>query len=352
MSHHDNSNVSGQALAIRNATESETFDLGGQSVSTIQNTIETAFSTPLPIEDTMIRITLVAGAGKQARQKYDDTTARVVTTALRDKCGYVEDRGASCVVECAGTYKLQHDTGKNLKTVIVFPKISSKQGGGRNDDPTGRTTTKPSLIPVDCPIHKIAMSSTATFERLLEAQCPSWSQKKGCLAALEHLQSMVDEIDSKLMKGVPLDDAEQSFYDDVIDLNSKISYTKDTIHKQVEHGQITQYEKDTLLQQNAERLQSIEKEINEKKTSSKQQQQKLETAKAKLTQRKGLLENIEPQSFHKLRHEQEIVKLWREVVPLLQLEEATKGRLLSVKETQSMARKDEIMTEIEALEVS
>ena len=43
--------------------ESETFDLAGQSVATIEKQIRDAFSEPLPVQE-MIRLTFVTGAGK------------------------------------------------------------------------------------------------------------------------------------------------------------------------------------------------------------------------------------------------------------------------------------------------
>src|SRR5210317_936135 len=56
-------NASGLAASIRGSTESSTFDLGGQNVTTITNNITSAFQDPLPIQE-MIRITFVTGAGK------------------------------------------------------------------------------------------------------------------------------------------------------------------------------------------------------------------------------------------------------------------------------------------------
>ena len=56
---------------------------------------------------------------------------------------------------------------------------------------------------------------------------------------------------------------------------------------------------------------------------------------------------IEP---HSLRHEVAIRKLRKELLPFIQLEEQLKGRLRSVKETQMMARKEEIEHEIARLE--
>jgi len=341
------SSASGLALSIRQAVESEQFDLAGQNVDTITNTIHSAFSEPLPLKGQMIRITFVTGAGKQARQKYDDGAARAVTATLRD-LGYEEDRAGSCIVECAGTYKLQHDTGKNLKTVVVFPKIArtSSQGGTAGTGSDGQSLE--SLVPEGCPAHKIAMSTTTTFERMLHSQCPSWSQKKGCMSALEHLKYMIDEMDAKLMKGTPLDDAEQDFYDHVTGLDDKIAYVKEELHKQVENGGVTKFEKEMLLEHNAERLEHIATE----QTSAKGPKlEKLKAMEEKMRERKDLLKNIDPIEPHKLRHEQAIAKLWKQVAPMLQIEDNARGRLLSVKETQAVARKDELMEEIEELEV-
>jgi hypothetical protein len=119
--------------------------LAGQNVSTITTNVTNAFSDPLPLDD-MIRITFVTGAGKLGRQKYDDNAAKALTSALRN-LGFEEDRGASCVKECAGSFKLQHDTGKNLKTVVVFPKIvaslsaSGGAGGGADNGDEGTSSS-------------------------------------------------------------------------------------------------------------------------------------------------------------------------------------------------------------------
>ena len=171
--------VSGMAASIRASTESETFDLAGQNVSTITNTIHSAFSEPLPLTE-MVRITFVTGAGKLGRQKYDEGAAKAVTSTLRD-VGFEEDRGASCVVECAGSFKLQHDTGKNLKTVVVFPKILELEAGVEGltiDD----GAAPQSLFQEGSPESMIAVSSMTVFERMVKSKCPSWQQKKGSIA--------------------------------------------------------------------------------------------------------------------------------------------------------------------------
>ena len=99
--------------------ESVTFDLAGQSVSSVTNTIQSAaFGEPFSLEQ-MIRITFVKGAGKLGRQKYDENAAKAVSSTLRE-LGFQEDRGASCVLECAGSFKLQHNTGKISKPSSSF----------------------------------------------------------------------------------------------------------------------------------------------------------------------------------------------------------------------------------------
>ena len=63
----------------------------------------------------MIQITFITGAGKLRQSEYDDKAMLTLTLPLR-QFDYMEDQGASCVNECGGLYKTQHDTSKNLLT--------------------------------------------------------------------------------------------------------------------------------------------------------------------------------------------------------------------------------------------
>ena len=344
------SGVSGLAASIRAASESETFDLAGQSVSTITNTVRAAFADPLPLAD-MVRFTFVTGAGKLGRQKYDEGAAKAVTSTLRE-LGFEEDRGASCVVECGGSFKLQHDTGKNLKTVVVFPNIdgpAAVQNGMNNlsvDD-----GNPPSLLEEGSPEQLIAMSSKNVFQRMVSSKCPSWSQKKGMMGALEELKKIVVDLDAKLLSGTPLSDSEQDFYDSVSVsvLDDKEAFVKKAMHDQVEEANLTLAEKNTLVKQAKERLATVEKEIKES-TGKPKKLEKLEGMKEKVQKRVAMLEKVEPKPPHKLKHAGEIGKLRKEMAPLQHMEDAAKGRLLSLKETQTLARKEEIEEEIAALE--
>ncbi len=345
--------ASGLAASIRGSTESDTFDLAGQTPATVTTNITQAFKDPFPIDD-MIRITFITGAGKLGRQKYDEGCAKAVTSALRG-LGFDEDRAASCVRECAGLFKLQHDTGKNLKTVVVFPKIREESSGGGDDGRGGNSSNDEGsvLLKRGSPEEMVALSPMAMFSNLVKNRCHSWSQKKGCNAAIVDIQNLIANLEERLLEGVVLDDNEQALYDTVSvdDLKEKHNLVKEAMQKQVEEGNITAEEKKQLLTQVSDRLEMIDSELEAIKDQKKPKRvEKLNAMKSKAEQRKAMLSNISPKAPAPLQYQNEILELRKELVPLNKLEESTKGRLLSVKETKTLARKDEILEEITELE--
>jgi hypothetical protein len=331
--------VHGLAGQIRSVEESETFDLAGQNASTISSTILSSFTEPFERSDVtaMVRITLVIGAGKQARQKYDESAMKVVTQALQ-QCGYVEDRAASCIPECAGSYKSQHDTAKNLKTIVIFPRIvfHKDNNTGTSSSQQNNNSNIPSLVPFDSPKYKIAVASMSTFTPMLKSKCPSWIQKKGCLQCLEEIVELVHNLDQKLITGKGLNDSEQAFYDIVTAIEAKAKFVKDEMHTHLERSTITSYEKGLLLDQNLEK-------INELKRENKLFE--------KAQQRKQFIENITPQSQPvPLRYDSDIKKLNKELIPLIKFYEQNKGKLISIGDANKITRKEEIEHEILQLE--
>jgi hypothetical protein len=301
----------------------------------------------------MIRITFVTGAGKLGRQKYDADAAKAVTSALRE-LGFEDDRGASCVKECAGSFKLQHDTGKNLKTVVVFPIIVAEEAVADTGDGDPSASSTASMFQKGSPQEMMALSSKSVFESMVKSRCPSWSQKKGCIAVLTEIKTTVGEMERKLLTGTPLTDPEQSFYDSVSSnaLDEKGEHVKTLMHQQVDDGLLTSKEKTQLVSQVQERLETLSKDLTEAEKENKAKKvEKLKDVMKKAEARKEKLSKITPKGPHRLKHEAEIFKLRAELQPLLDLEEGSKGRLLSVKETQTLARKDEILDEIAELEV-
>lgn len=164
-------------------TEPETFDLAGSAPATIKSNIRDAFAEPFA---QMVRLTFITGAGKLGRQKYHESAAKSVTSTLQE-LGFREDRGASAILECAGSYKLQHDTGKNLKTVVIFPLVQDVGQGDRGE----QSSSTQSLILPETPQHRLAFSSLSVLKQNLPAKCPTWSQKKACVAELDQLVALI-----------------------------------------------------------------------------------------------------------------------------------------------------------------
>jgi hypothetical protein len=103
-----------KALAGRiRAGGSDTHDLAGYSGAQLESLLPAAFGAPIEAPE-MLRVTFVVGGGKKVRGAYgaaSDGLTREVCQTL-EKLGFSEDRGASCVLECQGTFKYQHDTDK------------------------------------------------------------------------------------------------------------------------------------------------------------------------------------------------------------------------------------------------
>jgi hypothetical protein len=109
--------VAGLAKDIRESQDTQQWDLAGYEESQIVSLTKAAFSDPVRVSE-MLRHTFVVGGGKKVRQKYDEKLGKYFTMALRD-IGFTEDQAAATAIECAGTFKQQHDTDKDLKFVHV-----------------------------------------------------------------------------------------------------------------------------------------------------------------------------------------------------------------------------------------
>ena len=109
------------AMEVRQSKESEQFDLAGYGPNSVAKMVQDAFTNPLPL-GSMVRLSFVVGGGKKVRQKYNDGLVRELTSALSG-IGFAEDKGAALALECAGQYKYQHDTSKDLMFVHVFPRV-------------------------------------------------------------------------------------------------------------------------------------------------------------------------------------------------------------------------------------
>ena len=305
----------------------------------------------------MVRVTFVVGAGKLARQKYDAKCGLHVTKAL-ESLDFVEDKGASCMNDCAGCYKTQHDTGKNLFTVVVFPRLVSQEDTPQdNGEGSGRSSDEyaiPLPLVEGTPVHTILLASDDTFKKMIPSMSPTWSEKKMCSEVLKLAVETLQAMDNKLMAGTPLSEEENAFYDEtggVSAIESKSESIKKMMHAQVEEGELMQHELDRLLSQVQEKIETFNSDIDAAvKRNQEKKVAKLNAQKEKAVARKQMLESHTAQAPPKLKHDTQIMKLSKELQPLLKLEATAKGRLLSMKETKQLAAKDEMMEEISELE--
>eukprot|EP00934_Nitzschia_sp_Nitz4_P006192 Nitzschia sp. Nitz4//scaffold87_size112219//85104//86906//NITZ4_004084-RA/size112219-processed-gene-0.141-mRNA-1//-1//CDS//3329559399//6182//frame0 len=358
--------VHGLALSIRSATESETFDLGGMSVASIEAVMRDAFSQgfALPEDQAMIRLTFLVGAGKQARQKYDPQAQKIVTTTLQE-LGFQEDRGASCIPECAGSFKMQHDTGKNLKTVVVFPKLQQADPSADGTSGDG-VSDEEALFPPNSIEAKIAYTSLGVFTNMVQSKCQTWTQKKALLQRLDDpVRTTLAEIESILMKppsthvkGTPLlSPAQQAFYNDCRDLDDKRSVLQEKIQSHIDQGKVTSEELKQLREHVSQRIATLQQQ---QQSSSKHNPQLLAKAQERQQKLRDITSSI---SLPKLQHHAELGKLWKQLVPLqsfltpfdmtLGADESQmppQNQLLSVHDTQLLGRKDELIDQIRRLE--
>jgi len=318
------SELHGLAATIRNATETEIFDLAGLGVDTISQVMQ-AFSEDFDLgtsegNEGMIRITLVVGAGKANRTKYEPCALKLVTTAL-SAAGYNEDRGASCIIECAGSYKFQHDTGKNLKTVVVFPKVDTSSSNDMKGE-GGDASSQSSLLPPDSLEYKIAVSTIPLFTNMMRSKFPAWSQKRSLLMLVDtRLIEPMDKLDVLLMRGGLLSSAESYFYEHCISISDKKSLIKEAMSRQVLDEKLTASEVDFLLSQVTVRVDELQLE---KRTN-------MPTA---LQEREAKLRRIAKNPFppSPLKHQTALGKLWKQAAPLIYLKQSA-GKILPPSET-------------------
>jgi len=253
-------NLSGLAAQIRSATESETFNLSVPP-TTITNATLGAFATPFDSLPAMIRLTFVVGGGKLARGSYDPSAHKVFTAALRE-CGYEEDKGGGMDWSSAGTYKSQHDTGRNLKTIVVFPKIDRNSATPTAADSSGSHTSSATptvTIPEEykpfydkkSPESMSLVASLPVFSKMGSSKTPSWSSKRAMVASLGVARDLLESLANQLMTGKSLTDYEQEIYDNVTldNIGEKESKIKKEMAEQVDSGNITKEELDQLKEQ-------------------------------------------------------------------------------------------------------
>ena len=346
--------LSGLAGEIRACATSEQFDLSGYTEPRVRELMTTAFGGP-PLESPteMIRFTFVVGGGKLVRSRYAEDLPKWMTAALRD-IGFQEDRSAACTFDCQGTYKQQHDTGQNLKTIIVFPRvqcgaINSSNSTGKPQSNDNSTVT----INVNSPEYIVAACELSTFKDIVASKTSTWRQKKRLLKVIQDAAETFKSLEEKLVRGELLTPTEQILYDaNSGQDNEKITWLQSEIKSMVNSGNISSSEKEELISSLKQNLHTLNEEQEKAKLEGNTKlMEKIEEKKNAISGRIATIEKISPIT-HRLRHGEEIQKLRLKLFPLIALQEKARSVSLTLDDLKVLEGKDEIEASILQLEMA
>eukprot|EP00752_Nemacystus_decipiens_P002173 g2069.t1 len=342
----------GLSKHIRALGISETYDLAGFGEAQAKDLVRDAFSQPIRATEPL-RFTFLIGGGKtQNRQKYDSDLGRYLTAALRE-VGFSEDRAATALMECQGSYKSQHDTHKGIRTLQVFPKIElveeggAGEGGGGGSGNQGRSRiTNPSS-----PEYMAAVCTFDTFQEMVQEKVCSWNQKRRLLRHLGSFVARHKEAEQKLMKMEALSVEEQEIYDNIdTDVaNEKTVWLTSLVKAMVENGQLTTAEREQVLGQIQTKLENCS--VEQEAATLKEDEAKLARIHKQadqLIKRRSMVNGHAPIS-HKVKHQDELRGITAKLIKIEKLE-ATRGRLLTIDEVKQVGQKDELLERAAILE--
>ncbi len=130
------------------------------------------------------------------RSRYSDDLTKWMVAALRD-IGFSEDRSAAETFDSQGTFKQQHDTGQNLKYLIVYPHVTCA-----NKKTASAAVSAAPQVDQTSPEYIILASEVATFREIVASKVVSYKQKKRALKVLQDDQEVFAAIEEKLVAGV------------------------------------------------------------------------------------------------------------------------------------------------------
>lgn len=340
--------LSGLTGAIRSAVSSEQFDLGGYNEQRTKELIRGAFAQPLEAPTEMVKFTFVVGGGKLVRSRYAEELPKWTIAALRE-VGYVEDRSAAETFDSQGSYKQQHDTGQNLKYVIVFPHVTCASATAK--EPAAENTadmvnqTSPEWITVACEL--------TTLQDIVATKCPSYKQRKKLLQHLQHNYEEFQRIEAKLVSGAPLDSREDLVYSANSGMDAeKIAWLQVEIKGMVDNGKLTAAEKADLMKSMRSNEQAVANELEVARSEGKTALvTKLTAKKEAISARCAMVDGHSPVE-HRLGKSADIQKLYMRLFPLRALEDKGRSMSLTLSDLRTLEEKADIEEAIHALQAA
>jgi len=339
--------ASGLAAKVRRATGSDEFDLGGYDQARCQDLAKDALSEPLPLSE-MVKLSFVVGGGKLVRQKYSDDLPKIFMGAL-SSVGYQDDSTAALEVASAGKFKFQHDTGKNLKFVHVFPRISpaaqqDAAGEGEEEEEEEERPASHEDIMLRC--------SDKDFARLLGDNVVTYQQKKTLLEILKSRIATLEAIEAKMTRLEQLSAEEQALFDDVgaDEVKEKAKIVSGELKRMVDEGELTSSEKSAFQEELEAKLAGINNELSKAEAEGKAKKV------AALTQQREMVKATQASAKESgtanlpaLKHGKELQKLHVKLKELNRIEKVSKGHY-SMDELKKLGERPEIEEAISVLQ--
>jgi hypothetical protein len=280
----------------------------------------------------MVKFSFIVGGGKLVRSKYNEELPKWVNAALRE-IGFETDASAAETYDSQGTFKQQHDTGKNLIYIIVYPHVVCSAGGGNEAD----GGEKESAVNTKSPEYIVSACELDTFKDIVRIKLPYWRQRKACLKILQEYRVQFEEIEAKLCSGKPLATEENALYESNSGQDAeKVAYLQGEIKAQVDAGQLVASEKRDLLVTLVSNLQEAE---------TAKQEKKIENIKTRV----AALENAVP-IIGRLKHGDKIQTLRMKLFPLVALEDKGRSMSLTIADLQTLSDKPDIEESISGME--
>eukprot|EP00981_Chlorochromonas_danica_P003212 scaffold633_cov288-Ochromonas_danica.AAC.47 len=352
---------SGLVRDIRTSLTSEQFDLGGYNEVRTRDLVLQAFTKPLPVPTEMVKFTFIIGGGKLVRSRYPDELGKWMTSALRE-VGYQEDHSAAETFDSQGSYKHQHDTGQNLKYLIVFPRLVCGQNHGQ---PSTTTTTTAGagggggggkeevLRDTSSPHYLLLTSPLPTFQAMIADKVTSYSQKKAAMQMIEDYLSLYHVIEQKLVHGELITASEQLLFDSLSGCEEeKITFLQGSVKEMVDQGQLTAREKANLLDHLQHNLLTLDHEEEEAKREGKEKKkEKVLQKKANCQARREHVQKISAIT-PRLKYSDEIIRHYVRLFPLLALEEKARSMSLSLQDLKQLEEKSDLEEAIANLQAA
>ncbi|KAJ1407382.1 hypothetical protein B484DRAFT_337264 [Ochromonadaceae sp. CCMP2298] len=344
MADFDAKQLSGLAGEIRAAASSDNYDLGGYTEARATDLMQAAFSNALTEPTKMVKFQFVVGGGKLVRSKYNDDLSKWIIAALRE-IGFSEDRSAAETFDSQGTFKQQHDTGQNLKYLIVYPHCTcaSTEKGSDEADEVLMDTTSPEYIACAC--------ESSTFKDMVGKKVVSYRQKKCLLQVLQASADRFRVIEVKLVAGILLSPAEQAVYDANSGTDTeKIAWLQGEVKIMVDEGRLTRSEKNELSLSIAANIDAVTREIEEATAEGKPKKvEKLSSKRDASAKRREIVDKITPIQ-HRLAQSEHIQKLYSRLFPLQILEDKGRSMSLTLQDLKTLEEKSDIEDAIRSYE--